>query len=487
MRPVAAVGVALALTALGMQSASADDSQISLSAGLLNMPVVPANGVATEVDVAVNAFDSSGSTTTEVDDVTVEITLPTSGPVTAAISDPRCAVDPVSEAGNVWSCLIPSMTTDYNTPVLIPVMMTAPVGTPAGTEADLTVTASAPNATGTSYPYPESVEVVDGPNLIVTPTQSPTLSLNRGDKSALPQITVTNDGTQPAQGVTINFGSGYYLDFAHNQSNCALSAPGLFGTGLICYVDAVIQPGETYVIADAPAFRVRNDVPPGASDSYQVTFTPGDETADMEQYNGPYTTGTGTPLALKRTVGTGPLQTTTQSVQQDNFPNNWSQDAAGGNVDILDGIATDLAVIGDHAAVTGTGAAAAATVEVGVRDAGPATLINRAGTGVAHVQFTVPSGATVTAAPSNCMPVTTDGSWPQQGAPGYSVYDCFPYALKAHTRAVWDFTLTLAPGVTKATGSVMIHYVGDSGPGPFPDGWDSDPTNDTAPVVVTAS
>jgi hypothetical protein len=487
MRPVAAVGVAVALTALGMSSASADDSQISLSAGLLNMPVVPANGVATEVDVAVNAFDSSGSTTTVVDDVTVEITLPTSGPVTAAISDPRCSVDPVSEAGNVWSCLIPSMTTDYNAPAVIPVMMTAPVGTPAGTEADITTTASAPNATGTSFPYPQSVEVVDGPNLLGAPTQSPTLSLNRGDRSGLPQITVTNNGTQPAQGVTIDFSSGYYLEFAHNQGNCAMGVPGLFGSDLICYVDTVIQPGETYVLANPPAFHVRNDVPPGSSDSYQVAFTPGDETAFLEQNNGPYTAGTGTPLALTRTVGTGPVQTTTGSVQQDNYPNNWGQNDASQNVNVLDGIATDLAVIGAHAAVTGTGTAASATVEIGVRDAGPATLINRAGTGIAHIQFTVPTGATVTAAPSNCTPVTTDGTWPQQGAPGYSVYDCFPYALKAHDRAVYDFTLTLAPGVKKATGSVMIHYVGDGGPGPFPDGWDSDPSNDTAPVVVTAS
>lgn len=490
MRPVAAVGVALTLAALGMPSAHADDGQITLFAALQNQSgqvVLPANGVATEVDVAVSASDSTGALTTVVNDVTVDITLPTSGPVTATLSDPRCTFDGYNSSGAAWSCLIPSITTDYTAPpTTIPVMMIAPVGTPNGTNVPITIGASAPGAS-TSYPFPDTVTVVDGPNLVVGASQVPSVTLNRGDRSNLPAISVTNNGTEPALGVTIEFSTFYYAQMANDRSNCAQSTLMPFGNGLVCYINTVIQPGETYQITNAPSFRVRTDTALGASDDVQVSFTPGDDTASLESgYGSPYTPGTGAALALTRTVGTGPVQTTTGSVQQQNFPM-YGLNNVDEHVVIADGLSTDLVAVGDRQSVTGTGSLASATVSVGVRNAGPATLIDRAGTGVAHLQFTVPTGATVTAAPSNCTPVTTDGSWPQQGAPGYSVYDCFTYSLSAHERHTWDFTLTLAPGIAKATGTAMIHYVGDGGPGPFPQGWDTDATNDSAPVVVTSN
>jgi hypothetical protein len=122
-----------------------------------------------------------------------------------------------------------------------------------------------------------------------------------------------------------------------------------------------------------------------------------------------------------------------------------------------------------------------------VRDAGPATLIDRGGFGVAHARFTVPGGATVTEAPGDCTPVTTDGGWVSGGTPGYAVYDCRTGMIKAHTSQLWDFQLTLAAGIKKTTGSVTIFFSGMNGVQDFPAGWDTDLTNDTANVVLTAA
>lgn len=470
-------GAVLVLTGLAAPPASADDSRLDLIAGLQSPVALPANGVPTEADVLVWINDLSGQNTASAHDVTVTITLPSGGPVTGTTSHPGCTT-----ADTTITCQIASLDSSSGQTVTIPVMLTAAAGTPDGTDAGLVVGATSPDTFG-GDPAPQPVTVENRPNLSVVPAIAPLMEVPRRQRAALPQITVTNTGSLAAQGATIEFTNGRYAALHADYSNCQTSADGW---NVICRVDNVIQPGETYEIVNPPTFRLPADTvltEPGRQvDALNVDFNPGDDVASQEN-GGTFTAGTGKPLTLARTVGTGTPQTTSDSVPQQNlagFDDNYFQQP----IRATDGLVTDLAAVGARVAVSGT---TAATVEVGVRNAGPALLWDLAGTGTSWVRFTVPGGATVTEAPSDCMPVTTDGSFPANGTPGYGEYECISRNLSPHASALWDFKVMLAAGVKKTTGSVLLHYVGDGGPGPFPAGWDTDPTNDTANVVLTAA
>jgi hypothetical protein len=382
------------------------------------------------------------------------------------------------------TCLVPQVSSDWNSKVDIPMMLTAQPGTADGTQAAIGLSATSVEANPfTTSNWPPSVTVMNRPNLVQSPQGGqPLLELARRQSGTMRPITVSNTGTQPAEGVTVTFSTGNYLPMSADFGNCLISADH---ANVVCFIADVIQPGETYQLTGAPSFRMTNDTPytvPGTLvGGYAEQVAPGYAVANDTSW-GSFTAGTGAPLTMVRTVGTGTPQTTTQQVQQSNYPN--TVDDYWQPIRSTDGLTTDLVARGGHFEAVGT---TPATVQVGVRNAGGATLDNLAGTGVAHVTFNVPAGATVTSAPDRCTPVVTDGSWPQAGAPGYAVYDCYNYDnLAAHSSMQWQFQLTLAAGVPKATGSAVVHFVGDSGPGPFPAGWDTDPSNDTAAVVVTA-
>lgn len=476
MRRLAALGAALLLAGIAVPPASADDSQLDVFAGISFQVVVPATGVATEADVDVDAFDPSGQDTAAAHDVTVTVTFPVGGPVTGTSSYPGCTT-----ADTTVTCQIPTLSSAPGQGITIPLMLTAQPGAPDGADAGMTIGVTASDAHGSSS-YPQPVTVLDSPNIVVSSPRPPLLDMARGERAAIPQFTVTNTGMLPALGMTLVFGGDYYAPLKTNSGNCQTSANAMT---VVCFVDNVVQPGESYQVVNPPTFRLGTDTvatPAGQ----MVTMTdaqifPGDDVADTLQYGGPYTAGTGTPLTLLRTAGTGTPTTTTQTVPQHNFA---GADSFGQPVRAVDGLTTNLAAVGSRVTQDGD---IPATIEVGVRNAGPASLIDHVGTGIAFVHFDVPGGATVTEAPQDCQPVTADGTHPEPGTPGYAAYDCRSQSLLAHTRQVWDFQLTLATGIRKATGSATLRWASEGPTDGFPAAWDSDPTDDTAPATVVAA
>lgn len=482
LRPLAALGAALALTGVAAPVASADASQLFVASGLDYPAVLPASGVATKVDVITRVYDNTGQNAGTAHGITVTVAFAAGGPATGTSSYPGCT----DNADGSITCQIASIPAGYENGVDIPIMVTGQAGTPDGTDAGMTVAVTATDATPQN-PAPDlmPLTVEDRPNIVPGPLNPPLMSVARGQRADLPQLTVTNTGTQPAEGLTIVFDGAPEAPLHAAESNCQTGSGTASGV-TVCYVDAVIQPGETYRIVNAPTFRMRTDTvytPPGQLvDVEAANFSPGDEVASSEaQFQTTFTAGTGKPLTLVRTVGTGTPQTTSGSVQQQNFSDNFITFSQ--SIRASDGLSTNLVAVGGKAVATST---TPATVNIGVKNAGAAWMIDHEGTGIGWLHFTVPAGATVTEASDACEPLTTDGTYPPFGSPGYSDYACQSQSLLPHASQLWTFKMTLAAGVTKATGSATIQFIGDGGPGPFPAWWDTNTADDTAAVTVTA-
>jgi hypothetical protein len=147
----------------------------------------------------------------------------------------------------------------------------------------------------------------------------------------------------------------------------------------------------------------------------------------------------------------------------------------------------DVAAVGDAA----SGAAGAVVeVKIGVKNNGPAAITpNRTGDPFAIVLFTVPPGATVTGAPSECFVLKGDQpDWEHPGKAGGAKYMCPPgMAIPVGTPILFAFKLRITTVTPDAKGKVEIVSAyfreGDKLAAEI----DANPNNDVAYLVLNGN
>lgn len=324
----------------------------------------------------------------------------------------------------------------------------------AGTSGTITATFEAEGIE--SITRQATVRVVGGVDLAGGPDVE--LSRKPGASFDVPLV-VRNAGETVADGAAVIFNNDYALQGTAQFSNCRYRD----GEVTACVFDQSLQPGAT--LRGVMPYKLRADTYAPGTDSNQLLWVTPGELEDYEallQKNGRTlgTAGTGNTLELTGTA-------TAKARQADTNPdNNWTNvevRATGTN-------GADLVAIGANLA----GAQGdVVTAEVGVRNAGPATIdFSRSAEPISHVAVTIPAGATLVAVPEGCSQ--------DRGAR----YLCFGGSfLPVGGTETYEFKLRLTSVVPDAEGPVVVN--GPCQCSQFTE--DSDPSNNTAAIVLNGA
>ncbi|MEV6261319.1 hypothetical protein AB0M42_11280 [Streptomyces sp. NPDC051784] len=314
-------------------------------------------------------------------------------------------------------------------------------GAAVGAHGDISYAATAtggPQGTLKAFSETTTVTVASGPDLVLGGL-GPVEGVSPGTESLVP-FTVTNQGTEPAQGFTLGMVASYGLSYASRYDACAYTETG--GDGYApsaharCTFDQVLQPGDSFTLPEPLRIAVEGHA---LAERLDINVQPGGEATDLES--------------------------------EDNY----------GIVAVNALSSADFSVRGSK--VSG---AVGDTVKAAVtfRNNGPGWLGNLgSGDPVAVVDFTVPEGVTVTGVPVACQPRTLSGGYhPERlGAPRY-VCD-MPYWVLEDTVRTFRFSLRVDTVVPDAKGRVALKPV-ISGVG-FPH--DPKPGNNKGWVTVNPS
>jgi hypothetical protein len=264
-------------------------------------------------------------------------------------------------------------------------------------------------------------------------------------------LSVTNTGTSAIDGAAITFATNWGFEDVAQFANCEYDA----GQMRACVFDQTLEPGKSYRLV--VPYKVRADTYAPGGIYGQFGWQPA---AEHTTAGAP---GTGATLRLQEgdRIGTG---------------NNGGWQAVDVTVTGKNG--SDLVALGTGL-VGGVGAVVNA--EVGVRNAGPATLDGTmSGTSLGDVRVTIPAGTSVVTVPSGCDLAADD----EPAQPGAVQYMCSTAKLfKAGATKTWTFPLKINKAVAGAAGSVEVNP--DCQCQRFLD--DLDKSNNTAPLTLTAS
>lgn len=311
-------------------------------------------------------------------------------------------------------------------------------GAAAGAQGTITYEATAtggPDGTLTAYPEETTLTVVSGPDLVLDAVPWKTEGAP-GDRVAFP-VRLTNNGNESAHGITVKLLASYGLTELTQYDACTYtSSPGgqyAPSTRATCSFDQVLAPGDSF---ELPAPLGVTLAQHALNERLDITVEPGDGAADL--------------------------------VSRDNFA------AAQIGADNT----ADFSVIGDE--VSGA-AGQTVTTRLTFKNNGPAWFGNLgSGAPAAYVRLIVPSGTTVTAAPTECRPRTLSGGYYPQptGAPRY---DCaLPYWVSEDAERSFDLSLRIDTAAPGTTGAVSVNSEYDE----FPFDFDPDFTNNTAELTV---
>jgi hypothetical protein len=270
------------------------------------------------------------------------------------------------------------------------------------------------------------------------------------------QWAVTNAGTATVHGVTlVMYGSDDIPLIGARYSNCHYPADSL---SAYCTFDNDLAPGVTYTISAPQDYKIRLDhtapwkdaVDGDWSTSAEAAYPPPDSVA-----------GQGAPLSLvvQSTGAAAPPLSQAGLPQTDQ---NYRNDSDAG-ITVTGTNPADLEAVGGKA--SGVAVGQAATLQLGVRDDGPASAImNRAGEEVTFATVTVPTGTTATAVPVICEPIVNgqpDDSL--TGLPGFGTYDCSIFhTIELNQTYALPFTFTPTVAQDRWTGSITIDDAGNT-------------------------
>jgi len=293
----------------------------------------------------------------------------------------------------------------------------------------------------------------------------PAVSLSRQPGAAFDvPLVVRNAGRTVAQGAAVIFNRDYSFEGTAQFSNCRYRD----GEVTACVFDQELQPGAT--LRGVMPYKLRTDTYAPGSDSGELQWLTPAELEDHEtllQKSGQTlgVPGTGEALTLQGAAAAKQSQAGAGEIRQadTNPDNNW----ATVNVRVTGVNGADLVAIG--AELTGA-AGDVVTAEVGVRNAGPATIdFNRSGEPISHVAVTIPAGATVIEAPEACSPDRSGR------------YLCFGGSfLPVGGAETYEFKLRITTVVPDARGPVVVN--GPCQCSQFTQ--DTNPSNNTAAIVL---
>ncbi|MBM2617960.1 LPXTG cell wall anchor domain-containing protein [Actinoplanes sp. LDG1-06] len=295
----------------------------------------------------------------------------------------------------------------------------------------------------------------------------PGLKLGRGQSATLP-ITVHNTGTEPVDSVGLVVLGEAGLTALGAYRNC-LSLDDIeedldSGAGVICKFDEEFAPGSTFTVPGSDPLKIKVDRDAGGPYTYSAAvMAVGVNDADAAL------------LARKKTgkVLTLNALRTTSDITDGDAPEDINEDD---NVALF-GVAVGKSVA-DLAAVGATAEGDRVTLNVGLRNNGPTTLIpgNDDFTWFPSVQVTLPAALELTDVDINCLPGADATEWDFEGAGTVDglVYTCFPEMGAAVGETVeFEFGGT-ATG--RGEGSVVV----DGGV------QDTNATNNRAAIIVTS-
>lgn len=472
------MGAALLLAAIGSGSAHADASTPSLYGGYISPVLAPGSaGKAVAYYVggnAVSATTVSGLVVTyDVSGLAGVATLsPNTGTCTTSGTLITC-----HEGSLAISSYTGQSTQGYSGSKNLPITLVPVAGAVAGASGRISVSVSANGITG-QYPATISVSLADGPDLVVKGSASngntgATVSVNPGSTYTR-GLTFTNDGDQPAQGVTVEINSdGHGVDVPETHKNCQYAAP----TTAYCYIPDLVAPGATETLSPAIQVLTSTDL---MWQGLSIQVVPG--FAGLSTY----TVGAGTAFSLKDSTGATQVTVAGHATQS--------------NLDYSDD-SLELKPTVTTAAADVTGGVNFIPWQVAGQYLGSAYVTN-AGTGFIELgrsanwelsgDFKVPAGVDVVSVPSYWAPVVNGaGDANLSGKPGYSEYwfnagiELAPGGQGGSSESLIiqpeaGFTggqATLTVGVNQQSATLFTMF----------GNLDSDPTNDTVSYDIPAA
>lgn len=396
------------LAAIGSGSAHADASTPTLYGGYISPVLAPGsaskavayyvggNAVApTTVSGLVVTFDVSGL-------AAVATLAPNTGTCTTSGTLITC-----KEGNLAINSFLGQADQGYIGSKSLPITLTPAAGAAAGATGSVSVSVSA-NGVPSQYQATISVSLADGPDLVVKGSASNgdtgvNVSVNPGS-TYTHGLTFTNDGDQPAQGVTVVIDSyGYGVDVPENHKNCQYSAP----TTAYCYIPDLIAPGATETLSPSIQGLTSTDL---VKQGFHIQVEPGFVGLST------YTVGVGTAFTLKDSTGTAQVAVTGHTTQSnidgsDNTLRFWLATTLTAD------ISGSLSFVPWQVPGQYLGAAY-------VINAGPGFIeLGRSANWELSGDFKVPAGVDVVSVPTDWTPVVNGVSDVNlTGQPGYSEY-----------------------------------------------------------------
>ncbi len=286
--------------------------------------------------------------------------------------------------------------------------------------------------------------------------------------------TVTNGGTNTVHGVALWTESDPGFDPATRYRNCRYDSSI---NGTFCFFANDLLPGRTYTLATPMGFRIASD--------HRAPFnglTEGGWRTPLDLRNAfrlsSMKAGHGPKLSLVAGSGGAPAPVLTRAGRpQINLSDQSSFDVP---VSVTGRLTVDLAAVGATAVAPKAGDQV--QLALGVRDLGPAAaVLTRSGDPLTDAVVTLPAGTTATSVPLGCAPVVSgQPDWDLLDLPGYQAYECLLYTnLAVGGTAPLPFTVAVTGSSVGAPGSITLTFGSDAPK-------DADPTDDTAPIVLTA-
>lgn len=281
-------------------------------------------------------------------------------------------------------------------------------------------------------------------------------------KSATVPVAVRNTGNRPVDRVTVVLAGEDFLSFPATYSNC-VPIEGLAGTA--CFFDEPLGPDEALTVSGATPLRVKAAADaPGPADYFAAVFATHVD-ADL-----------GIAVRAAKRVADAPKSRQLELVDprraaadDDAELNGWDNVAAF-EVKVSRNPADTVAVGATFAGAVGE----TRTVEVGLRNDGPAATFGPFQGWIAGAMVTIPAGVGLTKVDENCFAMSEEE--PAGDEPGQvhgREYVCLtPENVKRGEEVLFSFTGRIT-GASPA-GSVVV------------DGGEQDPekSNDTAAIAV---
>nr|WBO78670.1 hypothetical protein SBE_002294 [Streptomyces sp. SBE_14.2] len=245
------------------------------------------------------------------------------------------------------------------------------------------------------------------------------------------QVTVTNNGTAPADGVTFRIRLTRGLDFPEQAENCTYSTVGDQVRQALCELDTVVEPGATLTVP--VRFKA---LPHALMEAVEYGTTATGEAP-----------GTGFSEAYRRLT-----------LKADSW--------------------ADLVAVGEETeGLAGDGQ----SVTVELRNDGPGWIQNQVSDDLPGLVVTIPPGTTTTQVPKDCSPFRIDGP---TGGPllGRAKYVCWPKddaTLDVGERHLYTFSLKIDKDAVDPKGEVRASSVYNITPA-----YDRNLANNTAPIVI---